>query len=215
MNPPAPDQLKSEIQTMLERALESDDVTEVDSLLQTIQTHTNALRKSYGLPSKLDDVRPISVLKTPSEQLVLVGVGTETVMGHAVFRRAIAKRDPKEPSLFEQFFADVEKADTYRTAALKLLERSAKLTHAMVYPPLLLRATKNSQILLHVNAKGEASRPSATRPANLLMAMFEDGPIVPVLEREGHPRFERFVQTMYSLQGISDRATLEVNLISA
>ena len=208
-----PDHIKVEIEHLLERAMATDDLAEMENLFHVIVDQSNTLRKIYGLPTQMSDVKALAVLKTPTEQLHAAGIGNESVMGPAVYKRA-GKVDPKDLCLFDQCFVNAERAAEFRTRIAQVASKALKLPHAMIYPPLLLRASKTSILLFHVNDEGVVQRPVAPlRKANLAVLLFAEGPIVPVMDAD-HTRFQTLIQNIYALQGVTDERTLESTLLT-
>lgn len=204
---PPPEVLKNELYALLRRTLESEDTTEMDQLYQTIVQTSNRLRQQYGMNAKDDALELYATLKPPNEQLRLSGVGSEIVMGHAVFARACAPRTGER--LFDQCFtANDTAAAAFKHAtavADRYLAHHAKL---VVYPPLLLRAQADECVQIHVDSAGRVCRASGTN-SNALLVLLASGPIIPVLSQKDHANFRALVQSLYGLTGNATAQALE------
>lgn len=209
MSTAPPDVIKRELEALLSKALESGDDQHMDELFHVIVDTSNNLRQRYGLPVKIDRTDALSVLKTPTEQLHAAGIGHETVMGHAVFARANAEdAEPHQLCLFDQCFTQPDQAQSCRESVLELVNAHSTLTSVTIYPPLLLRASKDELLLLHIDATGKV-RSGHKQNANVILVMFSTGPIVPVVNHADQARTKAFIQNIYGLTGTTNAIDLE------
>ena len=206
-----PETLKSELRSLLRRTLECENTADMEQLFQSIVDTGNNLRQRYGLGAKVETLHSVSDMKTPTEQMQAAGIGSESVMGHAVFLRA--RGPPQDPCLFDQCFTTPEAATQVRNFAFQQADRL--LPHAgpmLVYPPLLLRAQKDECVLLNVDTTGRVQRAAGGATANGLLVLCANGPIVPVIARKDHTNYRSLVQSIYGLMGNSNAAVLEKTL---
>jgi hypothetical protein len=202
-------QIKRDLESLLRQSLKSENPHEVDELFHLIVDKSNELRRNYNLPEIVNHSHNhMSIMKTPTEQLQAAGVADETVMGRVVFGRAsvdssYVKKD--QLCLFDQCFNDKSHADIFRRNILKNIDENmsdSDVRSISIYPPLLLRSVSDDIFGIHVDAQGNACRPQvSSKPMNMLIVMYQEGPIVPVLDKNNHNRFQRLVYELYALRG--------------
>lgn len=220
-----PERLKSDMETLIVQALSNDqDERMQERVFRLVSDRANQLRTQYGLPEVAPTSAELRVLRTPTEQLHAASVGHYSFFPQAVYARATNTKKSQESDqcLFDECFQDDKLAKQYRKEALE--QANAKLDpsvkHVTVYPPLLMRALTNEQITLHLNVKRKCvqkPRGGPSTPANVMFVFFEQGPIIPVVERSLHKPFKKIVDTLYRLQGATNaeavqRAVLQCSL---
>ena len=195
------DQGKRELEALLTKALESENVEDMEDLFHTIVDRSNQLRRQYGLPVRVDEGDKTSILKTNLEQLKLVDAKSEIAYGKAIMERA-AKRSTRtgQPSLFSQAFISEEKATQIQSIVLNHIDHAMSVDKVIVFPPLLLRSAKQGRMALHVDEDLQIS--NAQAKPNLLFIFCDDGPIIPIVDATHMSRMNSLLEHVYPLTGL-------------
>lgn len=214
-NPFVPsEQIKSEIESLIRQSLQDNDVATQEQLFHMIADKTNELRQRHGLPRVIDPEAQQVTLKSPTDQLHAAGVSNELVMGTAVFNRANAPNPTNDDQLcmFDQCFVDTKNAEEFRGRVMRNVLKHMKRANVRIYPPLLLRATRDEVVGVSVDAQGHVHRSASMEDRNMLLVMFKEGAIIPVVDKDQHARFRSVIQVIYALQGTTDAQSLETTL---
>jgi hypothetical protein len=202
------DQGKRELEALLTKALEVENVEDMEEIFHTIVDRSNQLRRQYGLPVRMDEKDTTSILKTNLEQLKLVGAESEIVYGSAIMNKA-SKRTNKttQPSLFELAFVKKEKATQFQSIIMNNVDHAMSVEKVTIFPPLLLRSTKQGRLALFVDEKNQISD-EQSKP-NLLFVFSDEGPIVPVVDKKFQARMKHILERVYPLTGLATVANFK------
>lgn len=188
---------KRELEQMLQRALETENVDEMEQIYHMIVDRTNRLRAQYNLPVRTEDNQNLSVLRTNAEQLKILGTTTEVTYGPMVMSRALQKST--KPSVFEQSFVKKDKANQFQSIVLNHVRNAMPAEHVHIFPPLLLRSGKQGRLVLHIEPSGvmvEGEKP------NFMIILSDEGPIVPVVDSTAREYVKYYIERLYSLTGL-------------
>lgn len=197
---------KRRLHEVLESALQTDNPEELDDLFHVVVDASNTLRREYGLPVTVNRYQP-SVLKTPREQLLCLGVDMFRQAGEAVFRRCQkacrlkARNSVNRDSLFTKCFTSSVHAQSFRDRATTVADQKMCGTeNLMVLPPLLVRANENASVRFRLAPDG-LQREETDRKAEVLVVFFAEGPIIPIVRYRVLTQLLPFLQKWYRLEG--------------
>lgn len=231
-----PQTIKTRMQEALARALETEDPDTMDKYYHFIVDQGNKLRVEHGLPEQIDQHPSSIVLKTPSEQLKLAGVGHSDAMGGVVCARAKVVQEclscPSKRSsasvrvhkltLYELCFVSSDKAHLYLQEILKLMQKDKRLKNLqrlIILPPLLLRSQWEptpsfSFIKLHLQGNQVYETGSDGGGINFLLVVCPNGPIIPILDDSlKNGDYQNFLHYLYSYEGTTTASNLKNTLI--
>lgn len=198
----------TELEHLLTQALEADDVKQMDELYHMVVDKSNALRSRYGIPSQAIEQDPVLVLKTPTQQMQAAGVCKDMVMGKAVYGFATADAAKVNRNLFRECFNKEEHAQRYKIMACNETKKYMPDKVVKILPPVLLRSRSNAVVAFHASESGKVSVGPKPAERNILLVMFDDGPIIPVIQKDALGRAEQFIKMIYTLQGVTDAKRL-------
>lgn len=197
---------KRRLHEVLEAALQTEDSQELDHLFHVVVDSSNTLRRQYGLPVTVSRYQP-SVLKTPREQLLSLGVEMFRQAGEAVFNRCQKACTQKagtavnRESLFTRCFTSSIHAQSFRDRASRVAEQKMCGTENLMFlPPLLVRANENASIRFRLGPDG-LHREETDRKAEILVMFFAEGPVVPIARYNVLNHLLPFLQKWYELEG--------------
>jgi len=169
----------------------------------------NDLRRCYNLPLTRSNSE-LTVLKSTQEYMLSCDVGHRTMMGRAVVNNletpiATSENSVRSKawneSMFAKAFTSPVYAKSFEERALYVSDQKlATKKNVIVLPPLLMRSDQNGSLRFRLVGK-QLMRTDDPYQSQILLVMFEEGAIIPVIRKSMTKRIVPRLHHWYSKEG--------------